>query len=210
MRKINKGPEPGSLIQWKHRHPHGSYDQLSERERQDIRTACSEEQFYLCAYCCQDISGTNADTMNEHVEARRLAPNRSLDFNNIVASCTTPLQCDASHGSQVLPLTPLMDECETELKFMLSGRVQGLSQYAEQSIHVLNLGDHERNNKKLIEKRKQLSHHLLFVNGVAPDEGLEDEDLLRILIAELSQPVDGRLEAFSPVVVNILRQWIAA
>lgn len=208
MRKIDKGYEPERLTQWKRQHPQGRYDQLNDLERQDIRIACTEEQFYLCAYCCQTISGTSADTMNEHVEARNLAPSRSLDFSNIVASCTTPQQCDAAHGSQALPLTPLMDECETELQFMLSGRVKGLSRNAEQSIHVLNLGDHERNNKKLIEKRKQLSHHLLFVNGVLPDEGLEDEELLQILIADLSQPINGRLEAFSPVVINILRQRI--
>ena len=120
MRKIDKGYEPERLTQWKRQHPQGRYDQLNDLERQDIRIACTKEQFYLCAYCCQTISGTSADTMNEHVEARRLAPSRSLDFSNIVASCTTPQQCDAAHGSQALPLTPLMDECETELKFKIS------------------------------------------------------------------------------------------
>jgi len=210
VRKIDKGPEPTPLTQWKRQNANGNYEQLSELERQAIRDACSKEQFYLCAYCCQEISGTNLDTMNEHVDARKLARNRSLDFSNIVASCTTVAQCDAAHGSQILPLTPLMDECETELKFMLSGRVHGLSQRAAQAIQVLNLGDHERNNKNLVEKRKQLSYQLLFVNGVKPDEGLEDEDLLQALIIELSQPIHGRLEPFSPVVVNILRQWIAA
>lgn len=210
MRKIHKGQEPDSLIKWKRQHPHGLYDQLTELGRQDIREACSTEQFYLCAYCCQAISGTNADTMNEHVEARASAPNRSLDFSNIVASCTTPGQCDAAHGSQALPLTPLMDECETELRFMLSGRVQGLSPRAEQSIRTLNLGEHEQYNKKLVEKRKQLSHSLLLSNGVNPDQGLEDDDLLRDLIADISKPKNGRLDPFAPVVANILRQWITA
>jgi uncharacterized protein (TIGR02646 family) len=122
MRHIDKGPEPPELTAWKRANPKGNYAGLSEVERQAIREACTSEQFYLCAYCCQNISGLQDDTMNEHVEARRIAPQRSLDFGNLVASCTTPRQCDAAHGSQPLPLTPLMAECETELRFKLSGR----------------------------------------------------------------------------------------
>lgn len=210
MRKIDKGSAPESLQRWTRANPHGRYDQLSEVERRDIRNACTTEQFYLCAYCCQAISGNNTDTMNEHVEARDLAPNRTLDFSNIVASCTTPNQCDGAHGSRPLPLTPLMPECETELKFGINGRVAGLTERAKEAIRVLNLGDDEKHNKKLVEKRKQLSHTLLFVNGVDPGEGLEDEDLLLLVIEDLNTPKDGRLEPFAPVVANILKSWIAA
>ncbi len=110
MRKIEKGNEPASLQTWKKRQQHGSYTKISDTVRQDIREACVAEQFYLCAYCCERISGKE-DTVNEHVEARKLAPNRSLDFGNIVASCKTTNQCDSAHGSQSLPLTPLMAEC---------------------------------------------------------------------------------------------------
>jgi hypothetical protein len=35
-----------------------------------------------------------------------------------------------AHGSQPLPLTPLMPECETELRFKFSGRVEGLTERA--------------------------------------------------------------------------------
>ncbi len=61
----------------------------------------------------------------------------------IVASCNTPNQCGDAHKSQHLPLTPLMTECETELRFKISGRVEGLSDRAADTIRVLNLGDHE-------------------------------------------------------------------
>lgn len=210
MRKIIKGNEPTRLAAWKRANPSGRYQHLTNFERQAIRETCTKEQHYLCAYCCQTVSGTTADTMNEHVEAQNIAPNKSLDFNNIVASCTTLNQCDEAHGSQPLPLTPLMDECETELQFMLSGRVNGLTERAKNAIDVLNLGDHERNNKRLVEKRKYLTHSLLLENGVDPEAGLEDDDLLNMLINDLSLPKDGRLEPYAPVVVNVLRQWIAA
>ena len=211
MRRISKTPgvEPELLTKWKQRNPQGIYKNLSEVERQAIREACAEEQYYLCAYCCQAVSGQRRDTMNEHVEARKIAPHRSLDFTNIVASCTNPNQCDAAHGSQPLPLTPFMPECETDLVFKLSGRVVGKTQQAVEAIRVLNLGDTEKNNRSLIEKRKQLVQTLLLTNSVNPGEGLDDNELIEILIDELSVPVDGKLAAFAPVTINILRQWIS-
>ncbi|HFG1891539.1 TPA: hypothetical protein ACGF3M_001672 [Vibrio cholerae] len=193
--------------------PHARYPDLSELERQDIRQTCAAEQFYLCAYCCQAISGSSGDTMNEHVEAQKLAPNRTLDFTNLVASCRTPNQCDAAHGSQPLPLTPLMLECETELRFKLSGRVEGLSESAREAISVLNLGDTEQNNKALIEKRKQLIDGLIWANyGDDPVQLQleEDEDLIRMLLDDLARPKNGRLEPFAPVLSNILRGRLAA
>ena len=116
MRRITKqaGNEPQPLTDWKRSNPRGVYADLTEVEREAIRHQSTTEQFYICAYCGKAISGTNSDTMNEHVEARRIAPNRSLDLANIVASCNTSNQCDDSHASQILPLTPLMAECETE------------------------------------------------------------------------------------------------
>jgi uncharacterized protein (TIGR02646 family) len=209
MRTIKKGAEPPSLSVWKKENPLGRYNQLNENIRPTIRQHALKEQFYLCAYCCQRIEDITA-CHNEHVEAQSLNPQRTLDFTNIVASCNTKNQCGKAHKSQSLPLTPLMTECETELKFKISGRVEGLSDRATTSIQILNLGDKENNNRALIEKRKQLSNALSFTNHINPDEGLEDEELLKILIEELAQPKQNQLEPFAPVVINILRSWIQA
>ena len=61
----------------------------------------------------------------------------------------------------------------------------------------------------MIEKRKQLSDSLLWANGIAPSEGLEDDDLLQAVIDELLT-VDGYLAPFAPVVANILKNWMTA
>lgn len=210
MRKISKrtGYEPQSLIDWKRGNPNGDYKELTNIERKDIRIECLKEQYFLCAYCCKLISDNNNDSMNEHVEARRIAPQRSLDFTNIVASCTTPSQCDNSHESQPLPLTPFMAKCETDLEFTLSGKVRGLTPDASETIRVLNLGDDTTNNRSLIEQRKQFVHAMLFANGIDPNEGLDDDELIDCVIADISTPKNGKLESFAPVVVNVLRQWI--
>ncbi|ECI4870458.1 hypothetical protein DSG52_22565 [Salmonella enterica subsp. enterica] len=217
MRKITKGVAPDSFTRWVRQKPRNMnenqwFQELYKQRRWDIVSDLSRhnacEQFYLCAYCCSGISGDGLDTVNEHVESRDQATRRSLDHANIVASCKTKGQCDAHHKSQTLPLTPLMDECETEFSFKISGRVEGKTARAVESIRVLNLGNSEKNNKALIEKRKQLSHFLLLENGLNPEEGLEDDELLLSVIDDLLMPREGKLSPFAPVVANILRSWI--
>jgi uncharacterized protein (TIGR02646 family) len=210
LRRIIKGAEPDPLAHFKARNPGQRYSDLGVSERSAIRQACAAEQLYLCAYCCMPISGAQPDTMNEHLLCRDLYPALSLVFDNIVASCTTPGQCDASKGRRAAPLSPLMAECEEELRFLISGRVEGLSARAIETIDTLNLGDHERNNKKLVEKRKELSRALLMTNGLDPASPLEDDELLALLIDDLSQPVDGKLAAYAPAIVNVLKGWLQA
>ncbi|MBD8090203.1 TIGR02646 family protein [Pseudomonas fluorescens] len=206
MRKITKGDEPTTLTQWKRANPRGRYADLTHEPSQSIRQACIEEQYGLCAYCCHEITADNA--RNEHVQAQKLAPNRTVDFSNIVASCDRLKQCDKAHGHQVLPLTPLMDECETELKFYISGRVEGLTPRATTSIQVLNLGNSHENNRALINARKTLVEALLYEGGV--ELKVEDSDLLILLMEELSAPdANNRLKPFAPVLVNVIRHLTA-
>lgn len=208
MRKISKqvGFEPQSLTRWKRANPQGNYNDLTKVERKDIRSACAIEQFYLCAYCCKRISGNGKDCMNEHVLARQIAPNRSLDYTNIIASCKTPKQCDDAHGSQPLLLTPFDSKCETDIRFKLSGRVEGITADATETIRVLNLGN---TNKSLVEQRKKLLVDFFWEQGVDPDDVVDDSDLIQMIIDDLSEPKNGQLEAFAPIAINVLRQWVA-
>ncbi|MFM8277839.1 MAG: hypothetical protein ACKN89_12805 [Cyanobium sp.] len=210
MRAITKRADPPALAQWKRSNPTKTkYEQLSDDVRRSIRKQALEEQFYLCAYCCCKINSMNADDChNEHMESRKLNSMRELDYSNIVASCNTRNQCGNAHGSQVLPLLPVMHQCETELQFMISGRVRGLTQRASESIRVLNLGDSEINNKALVEKRRNIVQTILLKNGAGYGEEIEDEDIVRMLIADISAPHDGRLDSFAPVAVNVIRNWI--
>lgn len=210
MRKIDDCPEPSELTDWKRCNPGKLYSDINDAPvRKAIRTANASNQYYLCAYCCGAVSGENHDTMNEHVVAQKLDPSRTLDFDNIVASCTTPKQCDAAHKSQDLPLTPLMDECVEELQFMLSGRVRGKSERAKTAIKVLNLGDTEANNRSLIAKRKSFIDALLFENGVDPSEGLDDDELIRMVLGEIRKVKDGKMFPYSPALESVLNSWLS-
>ena len=205
MRKITKGAEPKELSDWKRKNPHGRYPDLTNIERGAINQSTRKEQFGLCAYCCKAIDENNS--MNEHIEAQNIAKNRTLDFSNIVASCTTKGRCDDVHGSQPLPLTPLMDECETELKFYFSGKVEGLTDTANISLDVLALrGTEDKDSIKY--ERKYMIENLLVPDTPDGMNFLED-DLIAVLIDELVTPNEnGQLQAYSPVLVNVLRQMM--
>ncbi|ELQ17087.1 hypothetical protein A986_11229 [Pseudomonas fluorescens BRIP34879] len=95
-----------------------------------------------------------------------------------------------------------MDACETELKFYISGRVEGLTPRAQTAIQVLNLGDRPENNRALVNTRRVLLDALIY--GV--DLEIENIEQLTDLMDELSQPdANNRLKPFAPVLVNVIR-----
>lgn len=103
-----------------------------------------------------------------------------------------------------------MPECELELKFFISGRVEGTTQRARETVDILNLGKCARSNKALVETRKQMCYELMLTRyGEDITDGVEDDDMIELLIEELETPIEGMLEPYAPALVNILRQWLA-
>lgn len=207
MRQINKSPEPISLTKWKQKHLNLTYRDLNNdvggiQTRKDIRELCISDQYHLCAYCCNRISMN--DSHNEHIKCQDFFPQNSLSFDNIVASCNTIKQCGNIKKTNNLDLTPLMPECETEIKFYLNGQVKFISDRAEQAIKILGI-----NNKGLINKRKELINALIYTIGEKPNEiKLLETELLQLLIEEINTPdANNKLEAFAPILVNILKDF---
>ena len=96
MRRIDKLNEPISLTQFKINNLGLKYIDLAngnENVRIDIRESCVNEQFFLCAYCCDRITATSSH--NEHIIPQNsvLGENLTLDYNNIVASCQSNNNC---------------------------------------------------------------------------------------------------------------------
>lgn len=210
MRKIEKGTECEVLREWRRNNPQGKYENLDDSTRRAIRQALLDEQYGLCAYCCDQIRDIE-HCHNEHLQAQHSHPKRTLDHDNLLASCNAKKQCGDAHGTQKLPLTPLMPECETELRFMWSGRIEGVTERAKESIRVLRLGGKEDKNHALIARRKALCEVLILKQYGASMAELEVEDsaMLELLMAEIAEPKHGRLEPFAPALVNMLRERLA-
>jgi hypothetical protein len=143
---------------------------------------------------------------NEHVISQQSDKNQTLNFANIIASCDKSSRCNQARGAKELALTPLMPECETELKFYLSGKVKGKTERASETIEVLVL-----DNKAIREERKQLVDGLIYTNtGSQPGElALIGDELLNDLISTLDKPDNsGILPPYSPALINIIRGFL--
>ena len=80
-----------------------------------------------------------------------------------------------------------------------------LTERARRSITVLNL-----DNRALKETRKQMIDALIFIHGSHPHEiELLDNDLMGLMIEELKEVDENQiLPAFTPILINILRQLL--
>lgn len=212
MQQINKGSEPTELTEYKRKHPTHRYDDLGddpEEIRLAIRQACLDEQAYLCAYCCRQVGVKDHDCMNEHILPRHYYPQYSFDFDNIVASCTAKGCCDDAKANKDIAINPLSPRCETEFKFNISGTINGLTDDAKQTIDVLKLGESLQQNSKLVDIRRYAIANFLFSLGDTDKNDLiEDDELLTLLIDDLKQLTDGKLQPFAPVISKALENWV--
>lgn len=209
MRKITKGVEPEELSHYKKRKgnkgkTYADLEKIEEKTiRPAIRKACLEEQFYLCAYCCNAIQMETCH--NEHILPQDSYSNKSLDFNNIVASCNNKKHCGQFKKNNIFPITPLQDRCETSFKYLLSGEIQGLDNDANSTLKILNL-----NEKGLVHQRKEFAETLIIQEFGSIDEiNLEGDDLIQLMIDEQDEKVNGKLQAFAPVIKKILENYLS-
>lgn len=66
---IQRGKEPDSLLQYRKGSPDACYEDLPQKQREDIRKQMWEEQKGLCAYCMRQIKQPK-DVRIEHYIAR--------------------------------------------------------------------------------------------------------------------------------------------
>jgi uncharacterized protein (TIGR02646 family) len=203
MRKITKAGPPPELTRRQRRNPDSHYNDLTDEERRIVRKACLAEQKGLCAFCCCSIT---VDTgQNAHIFSKTRYPQRSLDWDNLVAGCTSYKHCGTYQKTRDIPLTPLMPECETELQFYTSGSVKACSPRAQTTIEVLNLDD-----PVLRAKRKKALYDLLYSSEFHPVEDIPawDAELVQAFIAVCGKEEDGELPSYGPVLANIIRGFL--
>ena len=208
MRHIIKGPECPSLTKWKRQHPGETYHDLCEKNpelRLEIRKFLLKEQHGLCAFCCDQVvleSGRNA-----HLKPQSKYPHESLNWENIVASCPKPDSCDIFQGRKPLPISPLMEDCESKFKFYETGEIVGLDSDAEETIKNLNL------DNSILRRRRSLAiQALCYENGIDPLSDIFssfNDDEKRELIKKLeTTDEDGNLPAFLPILISIINAEI--
>lgn len=131
---------------------------IPEAVKTPLRAELEKEQKGVCCYCCKSISGSH--TTIEHLKSRNNYPSECFNYDNLLLSCTTKKQCDKAKKDADLELTPLMVECDTEIKLNLAGELESDIKRGKEAIKLLNL-----NNRQAVQYRKNLFNMLGEVFG---------------------------------------------
>ena len=98
---IQKQEEPERYRRWRSR-PEASYGKMKGRVRRELRNSLLTEQGFVCCFCGCAIGRKESDTTvtqiyplssdahnihNAHIIPQSVAPQLSLDYGNICASC---------------------------------------------------------------------------------------------------------------------------
>ena len=137
------------------KHPKILYDDLGKTEagqriRRQLREHMLAYQKMLCCYCCKSIDFSNSH--NEHIKPRSSFPMNSMDYDNLLVSCTSNT-CGMAKEKDYNPetfISPLMEDCEEHFRFLADGRIEGTTDKGADTIKCLNL-----NAYSLVQARKQ-------------------------------------------------------
>lgn len=181
MQKINKTDKmPVKTAKAFKKYKAESWGEIPEDIKAPLREQLYHEQEGLCCYCCQKLKYEWSHI--EHVQSRKHYPNKSFEYNNLLLSCSTPKQCDNAKGNQELPLTPLMNDCEQEIRLNLAGELISTTTRGNESLEVLKL-----NNRKICNRRKNLVDTIIFVFDTdkyySPPIAIQDSEILNLILA---------------------------
>ena len=161
MKRISKGNAPVFWDSYIRRHPNHKYadlDRTAEGKtvRSELRKHLAKEQMNICCYCCCQLSPDK--THNEHIKPESKYDRLTMEYENIVASCTqgkntTRFTCGMKKGDdydEYLFVSPLEENCEDHFIFYSNGSIDSNTDQGKYTISLLGL--HE--SKTLRESRK--------------------------------------------------------
>lgn len=184
MLEIRRAGEPDFWSEYRKTHASGKYDDLSDTEegveiRRRLRIAMLQSQYYLCAYCCKQISAENS--MNEHIKPKGLSQyvNNSMDYDNLIACCKTEgknATCSAAKRNiydEKLFVSPLQEECSKHFRFYTNGIIEGVTKAGKYTVELLNLNAYHLQKARGAQYKAALSCHsseLVKQSFLTPDE----------------------------------------
>lgn len=224
MKRIIKGQEPASFIQFKQENEKAGvklrYDtHLGSEQRTPIKKALLKEQGYICAYTLKRIALESCHI--EHLKPEELCRNHmadevetvtDLDYGNMVAcfpkEAPKGIRKEKYFGAikkddtwmndgndYILPLHP---NCEDHFKYNKSGGVQGTSEKGRNTVTLLTL-DHDI----LVEERKKAIES--FIGKSNPIKKVKTTQAIR----EIEQLNNGKFIEFCIPLKHALMEHLA-
>lgn len=206
MRYIQKETEPPSILTSMTVFTYKDLDKSEEgkKARRELRKALSQEQGYICCYCCQKLDPNNSHI--EHIRPRESYDHLSLDHNNLLVSCQGKLQkneprhCGMAKDAwfdEDLMVSPLSINCEEFFEYSLAGEIlptkdANRGKAAEETIHRLQL------NSLKLQAMRQAEIMPLF------DIELSIEEVLKLVESFTTTNNQGYYQPFSPALIHLL------
>lgn len=162
MKKITKGNPPNFWVSFIKKNPKVTYQDLfasseGQELRNQLRNYLAQEQGYICGYCCSVLSDRKSH--NEHIRPESVYTKLTMDYNNIIVSCTQVqhstnsscgMQKDDEYNERLF-VSPLEDDCARHFKFYPNGSIDSGTDRGKYTIELLRL--HE--SRSLRENRRK-------------------------------------------------------
>jgi uncharacterized protein (TIGR02646 family) len=211
MKRVIKGTEPASFIQWKALESDEwkpSYSILRNPEKRVLHESLLREQGFVCCYCGNKIA---LDTSHiEHFRPQNPFAHLDLEFTNLHASCQgeteepKPAHCGHNKGnrfSEHSHISPLEEDCERQFRYTLIGEIESAcaDTSAKNMIDLLALDISFLNNRR---KEK--------LGGIFDDDFLADFSVeeLEAIIQRYRHPRNGQYDAFDHIIARYAEQLL--
>ena len=228
MKPIQKNIEPDEFVKWKSANQETINRLNTEGKKSDVlwellpsslskdvvpndystpqlRDSLVKEQFYLCCYCNNAIKGESLDTKIEHYLPKETYRENIFNYQNLLASCNggerdksrpRDLHCDSYKGSKdpssLSVINPLDLKVLSDFSYTENGEISGNTEEGKGTILFLNL-----HCTKLNLLRK------IAIETYIYDEKIDTETLIK----EVSEPLNGQLQAFCMAILNVLENY---
>jgi len=153
VKYIRKTNEPQSFTNWKNlanENWQPTYDELSGQVKKDVKNALIHEQGSICCYCETKLKYD--DSHIEHLDPQSNNEEGRLNYNNMLCSCQQKLEkgeprhCGNSKENYIIPITPLMQNCENKFEYTADGQILHTDVDSNVTMQTLNL-DIDKLNK---------------------------------------------------------------
>ena len=214
MRNIRKLQSPTSLEMYR-RETNATYNSIPTEVKDDIRTALTLEQGWLCCYCMKRIEPTGSSMKIEHWVAQGAPgaePGSDLEYRNLLGACTgsedtRPVErhCDTHRGTlskaqQVLYRNPSVpcDNVEARIRYTSLGKIKSADALLDKDIKTLNLNCVSLKNRRLSEIDAMLK-------ALDKKGGQRTKSVVQSLLAKYEEQSEGKLKPFCQVAIYFLR-----
>lgn len=209
MKYIRKRRVPDKLAKYRQR-PTATYQGFTrnkDRYKGTKESLCMEQGF-ICCYCGRRIKCES--TQIEHLYPKGINEYKEMQLDyetNLLACCDggktsrsigvinkTQLYCEAVKGNKIIPVNPLMSNCQNKFLYDVTGEVVGVSKDAEVTIKLLNL------NSPIIKnlRKAAINYYENFCSHYTQTDWKNE-------IKRLSRKHNGKFEEFCFVSIQYIK-----